>query len=77
MHDRFVGLRRILRWLATPARRGPLHETWTCPKCGRSIEVPSTIPTGVRNRPGVWGPPGDNEIVAACEKANGPHTQTV
>jgi hypothetical protein len=50
----------------------PKHETWACPRCGRDVEIPSSSPPMARNQ-GMWLPPGEIEIVSACERAHGAH----
>jgi hypothetical protein len=62
-------LRRVWKWMWSRTPTEQKFETWTCPKCGLSVEVPSSSP-GAARRPSsmgpMWLPPTDAERVAAC-----------
>jgi hypothetical protein len=65
-------LGRAARWLVS-AEPIPDHvyETWSCPACGRDVEV-ETVPTYLRMHGG-WLPPGPVELVALCAREHGVH----
>ena len=54
-------LRRAWRWLSTPTAAAPRHEKWSCPCCGRDVEIASVGWT--LKRRGMWLPPTEAEIV--------------
>ena len=62
-------LRRTWKEMWTPTHVEQKYETWTCPKCGLKVEVPSSSP-GVSRRPWnaglMWLPPTEAERLAAC-----------
>jgi len=62
-------LRRMWKemWAPTPVEQK--YETWTCPKCGLPVEVPSGSPGVNRkawNAGPMWLPPTEAERLAAC-----------
>ena len=63
---------RAARWLVSvdpvPAH---VYETWSCPSCGRDVEV-ETVPTYLRMHGG-WLPPAPHELVALCSRQHGCH----
>ena len=47
------------------------HETWTCPACGRDVEIEAT-PQSMKAR-GYWMPPSERELVAVCARQHHAH----
>ena len=68
---KLTGMGRFWRWLWRPRSvpEGGLHETWTCPECGRRVEV--VAGSLAAKRAGWWWPPHPDELRVLCRRQHG------